>query len=155
MKAFPVAALCSTMRVSRSGFYAFIRRETSPVNGAQVKLEADAKDIFGDSGKTYGSRRMLEELNKVGHDVGRYRTRSLMKKLDLRVISAKRFKVTTDSKHNHPVAPNLLNRQFDVDHPDTAWVGDITYSVPSPWRHQDNAAKALSMSGIHLMNTGK
>ncbi len=104
-----------------------MKRDTDPINGVQVKLESDAKDIFGKSGKTYGSRRMLKELNKGGHDVGRYKTRSLMKKLELRVVSAKRFKVTTDSKHNHPVAPNLLNRQFEVDRPDTAWVGDITY----------------------------
>ena len=132
MKAFPVAVLCRAMEVSRSGFRAFMRRSASPINGEQVKLESDAKDIFERSGKTYGSRRMLKELRKAGHNVGRFKTRSLMKKLGLRVVSAKRFKATTDSKHNHPVAPNLLNRNFDVDRPDAAWVGDITYGAPIP-----------------------
>ena len=55
-----------------------------------------------------------------------------MRKLNLVAKPTKRFKITTDSKHNHPVAPNLLNRQFQVDRPDTVWASDITYL----WTHQ-------------------
>lgn len=122
-----MAVLCKTMGVSRSGFYTFMRRVTAPINGDRVRLESSAKEKFKDSGNTYGSRRLAEALKKDGHDVGRFKARSLMKKLELRVVPAKRFKVTTDSKHKLPVAPNLLDRQFNVDRPNAAWVGDISY----------------------------
>ena len=122
-----MAMLCRTMDVSRSGFYTFMNRRTDPVNPERVILEATAKEAFENSRGTYGSRRMAKELQEEGHDVGRHKARSLMKSLGLRVVPAKRFKVTTNSKHKHPVASNLLNRGFNVGRPDTAWVGDITY----------------------------
>lgn len=122
-----MAMMCRTLGVSRSGFYTFMNRKIKPVMAEQVVLEASAKETFENSSGTYGSRRMAKELQKNAHEVGRHAARSLMKNLGLRVVPAKRFKVTTDSKHNHPVAPNLLNREFNVERPDTAWVGDITY----------------------------
>jgi putative transposase len=85
------------------------------------------KAIFRESKKSYGSRRIVVELQTKGFDIGRYRVRSLMKKLGLKVKSAKRYKVTTNSRHNYPVAPNLLNRQFDVKALNKVWTTDITY----------------------------
>jgi putative transposase len=85
------------------------------------------KSIFRESKKSYGSRRIVVELQTKGFDIGRYRVRSLMKKLGLKVKSAKRYKVTTNSRHNYPVAPNLLNRQFDVKVLNKVWTTDITY----------------------------
>ena len=76
---------------------------------------------------TYGSRRMSEQLILEGHAVGRDQARTLMKKANIEVKTKKKFKVTTDSKHHFPVAPNLLNQEFAVDRPNTVWVGDITY----------------------------
>ena len=82
------------------------------------------KAIFRESKKSYGSRRIVVDLQTKGFDIGRYRVRSLMKKLGLKVKSAKRYKVTTNSRHNYPVAPNLLNRQFDVKAPNKVWTTD-------------------------------
>jgi len=69
--------------------------------------------------EAYGSRRMSEELRVDGEDVGRYQAGTLMKKANIEVKQKKRFRVTTDSKHNYPVAPNLPDRQFDVEAPNT------------------------------------
>jgi len=70
---------------------------------------------------------MSKQLRDDGHDVGRYRARSLMKKAGVAVKHRKRFRKTTDSNHKLPVAPNLLDRNFSVDRPNTAWCSDITY----------------------------
>jgi putative transposase len=93
----------------------------------QVALESAAKELFRKSQKSYGSRRMSKGLRKQGLNVGRYKARRLMRQLELRVKSRKRFKSTTDSKHDLPIAPNILNREFQVNAPDRAWASDITY----------------------------
>ena len=119
--------LCRVMRVSRSSYYQHLRQQQRPSCSQQRKLESLAKSIHEASKESYGSRRISESFQAKGYPVGRYQARSLMRKLNLVVKSTKRFKVTTDSNHNHPVAPNLLNRQFQVDRPDTVWASDITY----------------------------
>jgi len=93
----------------------------------QIALEAKIKEIFKESKETYGSRRMVLKLKSVGYDIGRYRVRKLMKKLGLRAKTPKRYKVTTDSNHSFKVAPNLVDRKFSVDAPNTTWAADITY----------------------------
>ncbi len=70
---------------------------------------------------------MAKQLQDNGYQVGRYRARSLMSKADVAVKRKKRFKVTTESRHNYPVAPNLLARQFDVKASNRVWGADITY----------------------------
>jgi transposase InsO family protein len=120
------------MRVSRSSYYQYLKQQQTPNGSQQRKLEALVKSIHKASKESYGSRRISEALQGHGYPVGRYQARSLMRKLNLVAKSNKRFKVTTDSNHNHPVAPNLLNRQFQVDRPDTVWASDITYL----WTHQ-------------------
>ena len=119
--------LCRVMRVSRSSYYQHLRQQQRPSCSQQRKLESLAKSIHEASKESYGSRRISESFQAKGYPVGRYQARSLMRKLNLVAKSTKRFKVTTDSNHNHPVAPNLLNRQFQVDRPDTVWASDITY----------------------------
>ena len=93
----------------------------------QTALEDRTKEIFDYSKASYGSRRIAEYLQSVGYRIGRYRARSLMRKLGLKVKNTKRYKVTTDSRHSYPVAPNLLDRKFEVDTPNTVWTADITY----------------------------
>jgi transposase InsO family protein len=115
------------MGVSRSGFYRYIKTMENPTFDVDRELAADAKTVFKGSGGTYGSRRMSRALRALGHSVGRHQARTLMRKLGLRALPTKRFKVTTDSKHSQPVAPNILGRKFDVKAPDRAWAGDITY----------------------------
>jgi len=85
------------------------------------------RQIHSETRGAYGSRRTSKSLRLQGHNVGRYRSRSLMKKAGVSVKCRKKFRITTDSKHNLPVAPNLLNRKFQVDLPDAVWCSDITY----------------------------
>jgi len=126
-KAYPVTLLCKVMEVSRSGFYKHLRSKPKMISKEQFALESAAKELFHKSKKSYGTRRMSNGLKKRGFNVGRYQASNLMRRLDLRVQSRKRFKVTTDSKHDLPIAPNVLNREFQVDVPDRAWASDITY----------------------------
>lgn len=128
-KAYPVTLMCKVLQVSRSGFYDYERyrhRRLSP-NPEHAALEARAKNIFQISKGTYGSRRMVKGLEQAGYDVGRYRVRSLMRRLGLKAKTPRRYRVTTDSNHKHPVAPNRLDRQFEVDTPNRVWTTDITY----------------------------
>jgi putative transposase len=128
MKAYPVTLLCRVMQVSRSGFYDYRRHNQDQSHDpTQQALESRIKAIFKESKGTYGSRRILEKLKAEGHHIGRYRVRSLMRKLQLKAKTPKRYKVTTDSNHSYSVAPNLVNRQFNVDAPNKLWTTDITY----------------------------
>jgi transposase InsO family protein len=82
----------------------------------------------------YGYRRICDELRDMGLAVSLERVRRRMKRLDLRSIQKRKFKHTTDSKHNLATAPNLLNQCFETDVPNTKWVGDITYiRVKQQW----------------------
>jgi putative transposase len=76
---------------------------------------------------TYGTRRMAEELGARGNPCGRSRARTLMKLAGVSVRRCRKFKATTDSKHDLPVAPNVLDREFEVKEPNRVWVSDITY----------------------------
>ncbi len=86
-----------------------------------------AQAVFLASGRTYGSRRLSAALRAQGHDVGRHRCRTLMKACGLKACWRRKFAHTTDSKHHLPVAENVLNRQFEPEAPNTAWVCDVTY----------------------------
>jgi len=129
MKAYPVTVLCKVMEVSRSGFYNYLCRLNTqkPADPRESALNTRIKDIFKESKESYGSRRVLKKLQSEGYLLGRYRVRSLMKKLGLRPRRPRRFKVTTNSKHSFPVARNLLDRKFNVNMPDKIWASDITY----------------------------
>ena len=124
---YPVTILCQVMEVSRSGFYGFMKRLQRPDDAQEQRLIAKVRAIHHANDEAYGSRRMSKELRADGEDVGRYQAGTLMKKANVEVKQKKRFRVTTDSKHNYPVAPNLLDRQFDIETPNTAWGSDITY----------------------------
>ena len=115
------------MEVSRSGFYDYMRAWHHPdPDSDQAALEFRIREIFTASGKTCGFRMILRQLKSEGHTIGRYLVRSVMRKLGLEARTPKRYKATTNSNHKYPIAPNLLNRQFDVDIPDRVWTTDIT-----------------------------
>ena len=86
--------------------------------------------IFEDSKQSYGSPRMTKELKARGWTVGKNKVAGMMRAADLRAKRRKKYKVTTDSKHNYPVAPNLLDQEFTASKPGAIWVSDITYGVP-------------------------
>jgi transposase InsO family protein len=91
-----------------------------------VEVVARVKAIAAQTGQSYGSRRMSKQLQAEGYTVGRYKARRLMQQAGVAVHRpAHRRPQTTDSRHQYGVAPNLLARQFDVEKPDHAWVGEI------------------------------
>ena len=123
----PVTTLCRVLEVSRSGFYAWEDRDPSKRSMDDDKLCVEIVAIHKASRGTYGSPRVHAELQALGIAVSRKRIARLMRKLGLESPRKKRFKATTDSKHDMPVADNVLDRQFEVEAPDLAWVTDITY----------------------------
>jgi transposase InsO family protein len=115
------------MQVSRSSYYDWLHKPKTDREPENETLSRLIKEIFEKTRNTYGSRRIKKELAKKDWYVSRRRIGKLMKKSGLYVKTKKRFKATTDSKHNKSVAPNLLNRKFTVAEPDRYYVGDITY----------------------------
>ena len=126
-KAYPVTVLCKVMEVSRSGFYDYLGSLQGSDDPDEVALKVRVMEISKEHRSQYGSRRILKQLKDEGHQIGRYKVRRLMRTLGLKTKSPKRYKITTDSRHSFPVAPNILNREFDVDKPDRFWTADITY----------------------------
>lgn len=123
-KAIPVSHCCRVLDVSRSGYYAARHRPAKPV---LCKTSVHLKAAFAVSHQSYGSRRLVTALEMQGIQIGRYKARSLMRKAGLKPVWKRKFIHTTDSKHDLPIAANLLDRQFNPDAPNVAWVSDITY----------------------------
>ncbi len=121
---FPVVVMCGTLGVSCSGYYEWIGRPLSPRAIADQEIAAALKTQHAEHERRYGSRRHQRALKQ---DVGRNRVRRLMKSSNLVAKQTRRFVVTTNSKHDNLVAPNLLDRQFQPPSPNHSWVGDITY----------------------------
>lgn len=119
--------LCEVLRVSRSGYYAYAHRFTSPKPDPERLLVESVKRIHQESDKSYGSRRMSLQLKAEGYSVGRFKAKSLMRKAGVAVKTKKKFKLTTQRDPDARIAPNCLNQEFEVDRPNTVWVGDITY----------------------------
>jgi transposase InsO family protein len=128
---WPVQVLCDVLEVSRSGYYAWRRSEESARSQRAKGLVAQMRVIHGEPHKqNYGSPRMQEELAARGHRVSENTVARLMRANGLRAATARKFRHTTDSNHGQAVAENVLNRQFDQERPNQAWVSDITY-VPT------------------------
>jgi len=119
--------MCKVLGVSRNGFYTFKKNGCGKPSPGRKQLHEIVVEISEASNRTYGSRRIKEELCAKGHHVGRHKAARLMKEADVSVRSRKKFKLTTDSGHNLPVFDNVLNREFYRERPDQAYVGDITY----------------------------
>lgn len=124
---YPVILICKVLDVSPSGYYAWRIRPESARSRADRLLKNEIRSIFDKSRETYGSPRIHDELGDRGIRCGRKRVARLMKQDQLEPKKARRYRVTTVSSETHEKAPNILNRHFAVDAPDTAWVGDITY----------------------------
>lgn len=124
--AFPVAKLCRAMRVSPSGYYAARGRPESTHTRDDKRLRVQVRASFDQSRKRYGSPRVYEDLIEQGIRVSPKRVARLMQEDGLVARARKRFKNTTMSDHDQPVAANLLDRQFDADSPNQRWVGDTT-----------------------------
>jgi putative transposase len=119
--------MCRVLRVSRSGFYATQRRAPSARARADARLQAEVRAVHALSRRTYGSPRVHAELRARGRRTSRKRIARLMRAEGLAARRRRRHRVTTRSRHGHPVAPNVLARRFAVGAPNQAWAGDITY----------------------------
>jgi transposase InsO family protein len=124
---FRIQPMCRTLQVSRSGYYDYLRRPPSAHSIEDDKLCLQVKAAFKKGRKNYGTRRIKDELKKAETTVSRRRIGRLMQVEALVVQTKRKFKVTTDSNHDKPIAPNLLEREFTVATPDTVYVGAITY----------------------------
>ena len=124
---FPIAFMCRHLSVSRSGYHAWVKREESPHERTDKVLAAEVAAIHEESCRRYGSPRVHEEMRARGRQVGRKRVARLMRQQGLRARARARFVRTTDSNHPHPVAPNVLDRNFTPSEPRSTWAGDITY----------------------------
>ena len=125
-----VATLCRVVGASVSGFYAW--RRAIPVTRARAEAEAELRGligrIFAARRRAYGSRRVHAELRREGRRHSRRRVERLMREMGLAARRGRRRPPrTTDSRHDLPVAPNLLDRHFAADRPDTVWLADISY----------------------------
>lgn len=129
---WPVEVQCDVFGVSRSGYYAWKGRPEAPRarEDAEVVIEIKAASVVGRG--NYGSPRVHRELRAQGRRISRKRVARLMRQEGIVARKKRRFRKTTDSNHSHPIAPNVLARNFDVELPDTAWVTDVTYV----WTHE-------------------
>ena len=125
----PVAALCRILRISRSGYYAWRGRPEPEHARRDRQLRVRVRASFEASRQRYGSPRVWEDLVEEGLHVSRKRVVRLMQEEGLRARARKRFKSTTMSDHDQPVAANLLNREFTAPCPNQRWVGDTTEFV--------------------------
>lgn len=120
--------MCQLLGITRHGYYSYQQRQRNkPDDPAHQELIEWVKKLAEASQYCYGSRRMKNALNALGYPIGRRRTQSLMKEAQVFVRYRKKYKATTNSNHRQPVYENILNRQFDVNEANKAFVSDITY----------------------------
>lgn len=119
--------MCRVLSVSRAGFYAWRKRPESQRRRDDNRFLAIIKDRFKKSRKTYGYRRIHDDFIDLNETCGKNRIARIMNENNIRPKTKRKFKVTTDSKHNKPIYTNQLNRQFNAEAPNQKWVTDITY----------------------------
>jgi len=119
--------MCRVLIVSRAGFYKWLAKTETQRERSRKRLDALIRVEFLRSKERSGSHQVTEALRKNGERVHRSHVAMRMKELGLRSKVAKKFRETTHSKHQEPVAANILNRQFNVSAPDQVYVSDITY----------------------------
>ena len=125
---FPVGPMCRVLGVSKSGYYVWRNRKTSARKQEDERLKVAIKAAHERGRGTYGPEKIQDELADVEKmEAGINRIKRLRRELKIRCKQVKKYKATTNSNHNLPVAPNLLDQSFDVPGPNQVWVADITY----------------------------
>jgi len=123
---YPVRLMCRLLQVSRSGFYAWLE-------GGEARELSDRqllrliREIFAESRETYGSPRIYRGLRVLDVRCDKARVERLMREAGITPPRKRKYRVTTDSNHKNPVAPNVLQRDFTCSEPNRRWAGDITY----------------------------
>ena len=129
-RVWPIAVQCRVLQASVAGYHEHLVRRASACQRRHLSDDAllvHIRAVYAQSRGSYGWPRIWRELLSRGIRVGKDRVQKLMQLHGIRAKGKRRFKVTTDSRHDLPIAPNLLDRQFTVAEPDKVWAGDITY----------------------------
>lgn len=125
---FDTGMVCAVLEVSRSGYYAWLKRPQSARLARRDQLAVKIARTHQKNKRRYGSPRVFEALQIQGEKVCENTVASIMKERDIRARKKRKFvPSTTDSQHANPVAPNVLNREFDAELPNQKWVTDITF----------------------------
>jgi putative transposase len=123
---YPLKEIARAFQVARSGYYAWIKKPPSKRTELDNSLKPRIRAIHEKSRKTYGSIRVQHELAMDGYIVGRDHIARLRKEMNCRCIQKQKYRTTTDSNHDLPIAPNLLNQHFNIASPGMVWGSDIT-----------------------------
>lgn len=126
-KEFPASRLCRLMGVSQSGYFAWQTRPTSRRQRDDLAILAHVRSAYSLSNETYGSPRMMRELQDQGFAVGCRRIARLMRESGMHARQKRRFKRTTDSHHAFPVASNIIAQDFAATGSNQKWGADISY----------------------------
>lgn len=119
--------MCRSLPASRSVYYQWLKNPMSEHKKRDIQLKQKILTEYAKSKRVYGSPRIHAALKNQDEACGKKRVVCLMKELQIRSVIKNKFKTTTNSKHNKPVADNLLNRNFNPAEPNNTWVSDITY----------------------------
>ena len=124
---YPISLLCDLLGISRSGYYAWRKRQPSQRERANQTLWQAIVEAFKQGRGHYGYRRVHAYLCQLGIQCGRHRVARLMRKNGLQAKRKRRYQRTTNSNHAYPIAPNKMQREFEAQAPNQKWVTDITY----------------------------
>jgi putative transposase len=124
---YSVRMMCRVLLVSPSGYYDWFDRPTSLRSQGNAQLADKIKHIFDEEKSRAGAKRIAKRLTAEGNPVGRHRVARIMRVHRWRAKAARKYKATTNSNHHLPVAPNLLQQNFEASRPNEKWVSDITY----------------------------
>jgi putative transposase len=122
--------MCRLLEVSKAGYYSWRGRPPSRRAREDANISMRIRIIHAVSSQTYGSPRVHAKLRKEGVCIGRKRVARLMRASGIKTKTRRRFRITTNSKHNLPIAENVLDRRFAIEEVgaiDRVWAGDITY----------------------------
>ena len=124
---YPLEMMSALFNVSKSGYYRWLRRKPTKREQQEPRLVAEVKAAHKRNRESYGAERLQSDLLDHGISIGIHRIKRIKKEHGIRCRRRRKYKATTNSKHNLPVAENLLEQNFIASAPNTVWVTDITY----------------------------
>jgi len=150
---YPLPQICRVLKVSASGYYAWVDRPLSKWAREEARLEIEIKAAHRRTREVYGAEKLQHDLAAHGIKAGVCRIKRIKRKLSLRCKQKRKFKATTNSNHRLPVAENILGQQFKVIAPNKVWVSDITY-VPNQSLFRGIKTKRPSKGLLHHSDRG-
>tara|TARA_B100001964_G_scaffold221457_1_gene265491 strand:+ start:363 stop:1217 length:855 start_codon:yes stop_codon:yes gene_type:complete len=124
---YSVNIMCNVFNVSRSGYYSWLNHKPGKRELANTKLDEDITTVYTKNKKRYGAPRITETLNKQGVKCSSTRVARRMSSMNIKAVGKRKYKMTTDSKHNNPIFANVLSRDFSTTNINQKWCCDITY----------------------------